>query len=182
MSSALPYHEPTIQTLLIQSSFLIVLNGINHVLDSVLYSGLVGQILAGIAWGVPGGNILDQHAQEVIVQLGYIGLILLVFEGEPIPFICQDIVLTAIRRPLDIIFVSQGKPVSVHSSSHHWNCCAHGPLVRPFAFGWGIVPPSVCGWRCALLNQPGHDLYPASHQRPQFNKARRRPDVGSYDG
>lgn len=82
MATALPYHEPTIQTLLIQSSFLIVLNGINHVLDSIMYSGLVGQILVGIAWGTPGGDILETHAQEVIVQLGYIGLILLVFEGE----------------------------------------------------------------------------------------------------
>jgi len=114
MSSALPYHEPTIQTLLIQSSFLIVLNGINHVLDSVLYSGLVGQILAGIAWGVPGGNILDQHAQEVIVQLGYIGLILLVFEGglstsfsslKANLFLSILVAITGIAAPMGLSFV-----------------------------------------------------------------------------
>lgn len=70
MASALPYDEPSIQTLLIQSSFLIVLNGINHVLDSLMYCGLVGQILVGIAWGVPWGNILETHVQEAVVQLG----------------------------------------------------------------------------------------------------------------
>lgn len=81
MASSLPYHEPSIQTILIQSSFLLLLNAVNHVLDAAIYAGLVGQILVGIAWGMPGGKILDVHAQEVIVQLGYIGLILLVFEG-----------------------------------------------------------------------------------------------------
>lgn len=81
MTSSLPYHEPSIETILKQSSFIIVLNGINHVLDATVYCGLVGQILIGIAWGAPGGKILTPEAQDVIVQLGYIGLILLVFEG-----------------------------------------------------------------------------------------------------
>lgn len=79
--SPLAYHEPSITTILKQSSFLLVLNAINHVLDSWIYAGLVGQILVGVAWGAPGGQILELPAQEVIVELGYIGLILLVFEG-----------------------------------------------------------------------------------------------------
>ena len=61
---------------------MLVLNAVNHVLDATNYAGLVGQILIGIAWGMPGGQILDLDAQEIIVQLGYIGLILLVFEGR----------------------------------------------------------------------------------------------------
>lgn len=85
MSSLLPYHEPSIATILKQSSFLLVLNAVNHVLDSWIYAGLVGQILVGVAWGMPGGQILEVHTQEVIVELGYLGLILLVFEGEGFP-------------------------------------------------------------------------------------------------
>lgn len=81
MASSLPYHEPSIETILKQSSFLLLLNAANHVLDATIYAGLVGQILVGIAWGTPGGKILTPDAQEVIVQLGYLGLILLVFEG-----------------------------------------------------------------------------------------------------
>ncbi|TIA50472.1 Sodium/hydrogen exchanger [Aureobasidium pullulans] len=79
--AALPYHEPGIVTILIQSSFLLVLNGINWILDSAIYCGLVGQILIGVAWGTPGANWLSEEVQDTVMQLGYLGLILIVFEG-----------------------------------------------------------------------------------------------------
>ncbi|KAG9831723.1 Sodium/hydrogen exchanger, partial [Aureobasidium melanogenum] len=79
--AALPYHEPGIVTILIQASFLLVLNGINWVLDNVIYCGLVGQILIGVAWGTPGANWLSQEVQDTVMQLGYLGLILIVYEG-----------------------------------------------------------------------------------------------------
>lgn len=64
MALSLPYHEPSIyiETILEQSSFLILLNGINHVVNATVYSGLVGQILIGITWGTPGGKILMPKA------------------------------------------------------------------------------------------------------------------------
>jgi hypothetical protein len=77
----LPYHEPDIITILTQSAFLLVLNIVNHILDNLIFCGLVGQIFVGIAWGTPGGKLLSEEAERVIVQLGYIGLILLVYEG-----------------------------------------------------------------------------------------------------
>lgn len=40
------------------------------------------QILVGIIWGKPLGNWLDQTAQKVIMDLGYLGLILLVYQGD----------------------------------------------------------------------------------------------------
>jgi hypothetical protein len=80
-NAALPYDEPTIEIVLVQSSFLLILNIINWALDSILYCGLIGQILVGIIWGTPGGQILSPETERVVVQLGYIGLILLVFEG-----------------------------------------------------------------------------------------------------
>ncbi|KAG9639411.1 Sodium/hydrogen exchanger, partial [Aureobasidium melanogenum] len=79
--AALPYHEPGIVTILIQASFLLILNGINWVLDNVIYCGLVGQILIGVAWGTPGANWLSQEVQDTVMQLGYLGLILIVYEG-----------------------------------------------------------------------------------------------------
>jgi Kef-type K+ transport system membrane component KefB len=79
--AALPYHEPGIVTILIQASFLIVLNGINWVLDNAIYCGLVGQILIGVAWGTPGANWLSPEVQDTVMQLGYLGLILIVYEG-----------------------------------------------------------------------------------------------------
>ncbi|TIA37313.1 Sodium/hydrogen exchanger [Aureobasidium pullulans] len=79
--AALPYHEPGIVTILIQSSFLLVLNGINWILDNAIYCGLVGQILIGVAWGTPGANWLSEEVQDTVMQLGYLGLILIVYEG-----------------------------------------------------------------------------------------------------
>ncbi|KAI5816269.1 Sodium/hydrogen exchanger family-domain-containing protein [Pyronema omphalodes] len=78
---ALPFHEPHITTILIQSSFLLLLNVVNYILDTLTYCGLVGQIVLGILWGTPLGGFLDRPAEETIVQLGYLGLVLLVYEG-----------------------------------------------------------------------------------------------------
>jgi len=78
---ALSYQEPGIVTILILSSFLFLLNIVNYVLDRLVYCGLIGQILLGVAWGVPGADWLSREAQDTIMQLGYLGLILIVYEG-----------------------------------------------------------------------------------------------------
>ncbi|PSN71143.1 Sodium/hydrogen exchanger [Corynespora cassiicola Philippines] len=78
---SLPYHEPGIITILVQASFLLLLNLVNAALDRLLYCGLLGQVFLGIAWGTPGAKWLSTHVEEVIVQLGYLGLLLLVYEG-----------------------------------------------------------------------------------------------------
>lgn len=77
----LPYHKPAIVTILVQTSFIIVLNVINYVLDNLIYCGLLGQILVGVAWGSSGADWLGKEVQEAIVQVGYLGLVLLVYEG-----------------------------------------------------------------------------------------------------
>jgi hypothetical protein len=78
---SLPYHEPDIVTILVQTSLLLLLNVVNAALDKLLYCGLLGQVLIGIAWGTPGAKWLTTSVEETIVQLGYLGLILLVYEG-----------------------------------------------------------------------------------------------------
>jgi hypothetical protein len=83
---SLPYHEPEIVTILVQTSFLLLLNIINSALDRVLYCGLLGQVLVGIVWGTPAAKLLSPNVERAIVQFGYLGLILLVFEGSYITF------------------------------------------------------------------------------------------------
>ncbi|KAG6068823.1 hypothetical protein E4U16_007879 [Claviceps sp. LM84 group G4] len=80
-SPSLAYHEPGVFTIMIQSSLLILLNVINYLLDKFLYCGLIGQILLGVAWGSPGLKWLESSVETAIVQLGYLGLLLLVYEG-----------------------------------------------------------------------------------------------------
>jgi hypothetical protein len=79
---SLPYNEPSVATILLQSSFLLLLNLLNSILDSTLYCGLLGQILLGTAFGTPGTKWLGVTVEEVIVQVGYLGLLLLVYEGK----------------------------------------------------------------------------------------------------
>jgi hypothetical protein len=80
-ASSLPYHEPGIVTILVLTSFLLLLNILNAALDRVLYCGLLGQVFIGIAFGTPGAKWLSSNIEETVVQLGYLGLILLVYEG-----------------------------------------------------------------------------------------------------
>lgn len=81
VTAALSYEEPEIVTILVQSSFLLLLNIVNWILDNAIYCGLLGQVFVGIAWGVPGADWLSHQVQDTIMQLGYLGLILIVFEG-----------------------------------------------------------------------------------------------------
>ena len=78
---ALQYQEPSTATLLILSSFLLALHIIAWPLDHLISCGLLGQILVGAIWGTPVASWLEINTQEVVVQLGFIGLILLVYEG-----------------------------------------------------------------------------------------------------
>ncbi|KAK8129815.1 hypothetical protein PG999_002195 [Apiospora kogelbergensis] len=82
-AASLPYHEPSIEDILILSTFLLALNLANSVLDRTLYCGLVGQVFVGVAWGTPGGGWLSEFMEHAIVQLGNLGLIMIVFEGKP---------------------------------------------------------------------------------------------------
>lgn len=88
-AASLPYHEPGIATILVQTALLLALNVVNAALDRVLYCGLLGQVLIGIAWGTPGAKWLSGNTQDTIVQLGYLGLLLLVYQGLSIPCLPQ---------------------------------------------------------------------------------------------
>ena len=78
---ALPYKEPGITAVLILSSFFYLLNLVNSFLDQWIYCGLLGQVFIGVAWGTPGAQLLAKAIQNVFTQLGYLGLLLLVYEG-----------------------------------------------------------------------------------------------------
>ncbi|KAK1622472.1 Sodium/hydrogen exchanger family-domain-containing protein [Colletotrichum phormii] len=80
-ASSLAYHEPSIITIAILSGFLLLLNTVNYGLDKLVYCGLIGQVFLGIAWGTPGAKWLSDEMEHSMVQLGYLGLILIVYEG-----------------------------------------------------------------------------------------------------
>lgn len=80
--AALSYHESDAVTVLVLSSFLLLGNVIEWLLNRLLFCGLIGQIAVGVAWGTPGGKWLTEDVENAIMRLGYLGLILLVYEGQ----------------------------------------------------------------------------------------------------
>lgn len=48
----------------------------------MIQAGIIGQIAVGIIYGVPLANILEHGWQETFITLGYVGLILIIFEGK----------------------------------------------------------------------------------------------------
>ncbi|KAJ4366963.1 hypothetical protein N0V83_007493 [Neocucurbitaria cava] len=116
-AASLPYHEPDVVTILVQTSFLLLLNVVNAALDRIVYCGLLGQVLIGIAWGSPGANWLSIGVEETIVQLGYLGLILLVYEGglhtsfqslKANLILSSGVALTGIAVPIGVSYTLQG--------------------------------------------------------------------------
>jgi Kef-type K+ transport system membrane component KefB len=112
--TAFAYHEPAIATILNQTGFLLVLNLVNVCLDKLLYCGLIGQLFVGILWGTPGAKWLDRDMETVIQQLGYLGLIMLVYEGglsTSLPALKTNLLLslavaiTGIGAPMGLSFI-----------------------------------------------------------------------------
>ncbi|RAK97716.1 cation:proton antiporter [Aspergillus ibericus CBS 121593] len=112
--TALPYDEPSISTVLNLAGFLLALNMVNACLDKLLYCGLIGQLFIGILWGTPGGKWLDRDTETAIQQLGYLGLIMLVYEGglsTSLPsvranlFLSIAVALTGIGTPMALSFI-----------------------------------------------------------------------------
>lgn len=114
MESSLAYHEPSIATITILSGFLLLLNIFNHVLDKLIYCGLIGQVLLGIAAGTPGAGWLPREFEQAAMQLGYLGLLLIVYEGglstnfkslKANILLSTGVAVTGIAAPMGLSFV-----------------------------------------------------------------------------
>ncbi|QKX55255.1 uncharacterized protein TRUGW13939_02347 [Talaromyces rugulosus] len=112
--AALAYEEPSIAIILNLAGLLLALNLLNSFLDKFLYCGLIGQLFIGILWGTPGAQWLDRETETVIQQLGYLGLIMLVYEGglstsikslRANIHISLSVALTGISVPIGLSFV-----------------------------------------------------------------------------
>jgi len=80
---ALEYAEPPLNILFPMTSFFLALHIASWTLNQRFSCGILGQILVGTIWGEPVSSWLPLNAQRTIVNMGYIGLTLLVYEGNP---------------------------------------------------------------------------------------------------
>ena len=106
----LVYHEPNIVQILVLISFFFFLSFGEWLSNKVFRAGLIGQIIVGMIYGLPLGNVLDVGWQQAFVALGYLGLILIIFEGEQL-------------QPLHI------SPLMIHRRR---NGCPVGPAQEEF--------------------------------------------------
>lgn len=67
--------------ILIIISFFTFLWVSGYISKKIIRAGIIGPILVGIIYGTPLANILEHIWQETFIYLGYIGLILIIFEG-----------------------------------------------------------------------------------------------------
>ncbi|KAK8869496.1 hypothetical protein IAR55_000061 [Kwoniella newhampshirensis] len=107
MWSSFTYHEPPTSSLLILTSWLYLLNLFGWLSQHILSAQLLGQILVGIIFGAPLAGWLEESWEEAFVTLGYVGLLLIVFEGKLIayPFCATRTSLTGILVPIGLSFV-----------------------------------------------------------------------------
>lgn len=81
MWSSFAYHEPSTSSTLTLLAFLYLLNVAGWFLQLTIGAGLVGQILIGVVFGTPLAGWLPDTWEDAFVALGYVGLLVLVFEG-----------------------------------------------------------------------------------------------------
>ncbi|PYH63690.1 cation:proton antiporter [Aspergillus vadensis CBS 113365] len=79
--SFFPYHEPGIVQILIIISFFFILSLSEWASAKIIRAGIIGQIAVGIVYGKPLADILEDDWETTFLALGYVGLILIIFEG-----------------------------------------------------------------------------------------------------
>ncbi|KAL4861280.1 hypothetical protein BDV12DRAFT_208166 [Aspergillus spectabilis] len=79
--SFLPYHEPGIVDILVLISFFFLLSLAEWISSKIIRAGIIGHIAVGIIYGKPLADILHADWQSTFLALGYVGLILIIFEG-----------------------------------------------------------------------------------------------------
>ncbi|KAB5582883.1 Cation/H+ exchanger [Coniochaeta sp. 2T2.1] len=102
----LEYHEPSIIPLLVLISFFVFLTLSEWASNKIFRAGLIGQIVVGLIYGVPIGNILALEWQETFLALGYMGLLLIIFEGGltiRLDLLRQSLVLSTIAALVGVL-------------------------------------------------------------------------------
>ena len=106
MLQAVPYQEPTLIQLLVLASFLYLCNIARIVTDYLLYAGIVAEITLGIVYGSPLANLLPADWEHTFTALGYLGLILVVFEVVHLYYELRENCFYCIRRSRqDLVYV-----------------------------------------------------------------------------
>ncbi|KAL3464604.1 Na+/H+ exchanger family protein [Aspergillus heterothallicus] len=129
--SFVQYHEPSIVQILVIISFFLFLSLAEWLSARIIRAGIIGQIAVGIIYGKPLADILELEWQHTFIALGYVGLILIIFEGglgARIDLLKQNFVLSMIGATTGVCF-----PIGLSY------------LLLYLGFGYGAVETFIIG-------------------------------------
>ncbi|KAF4579609.1 Hsp70 ATPase ssc1 [Pleurotus pulmonarius] len=75
------YEHPPATTILTIASFLFLINVAEALFEWLINAGLIGSLIVGVIYGPQVADILPHELITSLIQLGYIGLLILVFEA-----------------------------------------------------------------------------------------------------
>ncbi|KAF4603056.1 Hsp70 ATPase ssc1 [Pleurotus pulmonarius] len=75
------YEHPPATTILTIASFLFLINVAEALFEWLINAGLIGSLIVGVVYGPQAADILPHEFITSLIQLGYIGLLILVFEA-----------------------------------------------------------------------------------------------------
>ncbi|KAL2129758.1 hypothetical protein VTI74DRAFT_7328 [Chaetomium olivicolor] len=116
------YLEPSIISILTLVSFFLLLAIAEWLADKVIRASLIGHIIVGLIYGLPIANVLARDWQETFLALGYIGLILLIFEGGltvRLDLLRQNLILSLIAALLGVLTPIALSFALLYAGFHH---------------------------------------------------------------
>ncbi|KAI5824985.1 Sodium/hydrogen exchanger [Schizophyllum commune Tattone D] len=101
------YEAPSIPTLLTLSSFLYLNSAASSLFDRLIHANLLGPLLVGIIYGPQVANILPTDALTTFINVGYVGLLIIVFEAgltTDLSLLVANIALSVVTALTGIMF------------------------------------------------------------------------------
>ncbi|KAL1673149.1 Sodium/hydrogen exchanger family-domain-containing protein [Schizophyllum commune] len=101
------YEAPSIPTLLTLSSFLYLNSAVSSLFDRLIHANLLGPLFVGIIYGPQVANILPSDALTTFINVGYIGLLIIVFEAgltTDLSLLVANIALSVVTALTGIMF------------------------------------------------------------------------------
>ncbi|KKA30494.1 hypothetical protein TD95_002066 [Thielaviopsis punctulata] len=131
--------DADIHEILVLISFFFLLSISSWLSAKIFNAGPIGQMLVGMLYGVPVWNLLTLKWQQTFISLGYIGLILIVFEGG------LTINLDAMKKHAIMITISGtiSLMVPMAVSLVFLHCALNYELVESFILGAALSSTSL---------------------------------------
>ncbi|KAJ7778869.1 Cation/H+ exchanger [Mycena olivaceomarginata] len=140
------YTTPEVPLILTVGSFLYLVNVAEAVFARFLNAGLLGSLCVGILFGPEVSNIIPEAIQSAFVTIGYIGLLLIVFEAglSTNPSLLFDNILLSCAIALSGMFLPIGISMLLLRFGFGY------PLLQSFAAGAALSSTSL-GTTLAML-------------------------------